>query len=279
MQILAQTDTLQSGVSALEEAGRTILNFLPTFVGFLVILIVGYFVAKAIAKVLNKVLERAGFDRAVERGGVKKALERSHYDASGVLSKLVFYAIFLFVLQLAFGVFGPNPISELLTGVIAFLPKIFVAILILVIAAAIAAGAREIVSATLGGLSYGNVLANVASAAILFVGVIAALNQVEIAPEIVNGIFYAVLAVIAGSAIVAIGGGGIQPMREQWQRVMNRVEEEAPLIKEEVANTSKEDLRARAEQRRDAYDDQTSVRPGSSKDRTVVIPQDEDTRR
>ena len=42
---------------------------------------------------------------------------------------------------------------------------------------------------------------------IWFIGASAALNQIEIAPEIVNGLFYAVLAIIAGVAIVSIGGG------------------------------------------------------------------------
>ena len=58
----------------------------------------------------------------------------------------------LFVLQFAFGVFGPNPVSDLLAGIIAFLPKIIVAIII-VIAAAVAAGVKTLIQGTLGGLS------------------------------------------------------------------------------------------------------------------------------
>ncbi|WP_199180911.1 MULTISPECIES: hypothetical protein [unclassified Cryobacterium] len=59
----------------------------------------------------------------------------------------------LFVLQFAFGVFGPNPVSDLLAGIIAFLPKIIVAIIIIVIAAAVAAGVKTLIQGTLGGLS------------------------------------------------------------------------------------------------------------------------------
>ena len=54
------------------------------FAVFLLILIVGYLIAKAIAMILSKVLTRVGFDRLVERGGVKRALDRSSYDASGI---------------------------------------------------------------------------------------------------------------------------------------------------------------------------------------------------
>ncbi len=217
-----------------EDAFADIVGFVPRLLGFLVILGLGYLVAKALAKVVDAALERTGFDRAVERGGIKQALSKSRYDASDILAKVIFYALFLLVLQLAFGVFGPNPVSDLITGVVAYLPRVVVAIIIVVIFAAIAAGARTVIQSTLGGLGYGTALANVASVAILVVGTFAALNQLGIAPAIVNGLFYALLAVIVGSAIVAIGGGGIQPMRSRWERALSRIEEEAPEAREQM---------------------------------------------
>ncbi len=222
----------------LEEAWTRIASFVPKFLAFLLILLLGYFLAKILQRILNRILERVGFDRVVERGGVKKALERSKYDASDILSKIVFYVVFLFVLQLAFGVFGPNPISELIRGIVAFLPRLFVGVVIVVITAAVATAVKEIVEATLGGLPYGRMLAMLAMALIWFVGLSAALNQIEVAPEIVNGLFYAVLALIVGSAIVAIGGGGIEPMKERWQRALTKLDEEAPRAKQEAQGGS-----------------------------------------
>ena len=217
-----------------ENAFDDVIAFVPRLLGFLVVLLVGYFVAKVIAKIADAVLDRVGFDSAVERGGINKALSKSRYDASDILAKVVFYALFLLVLQLAFGVFGPNPVSELLTGIIAYLPHVIVASSIIVVAAALAAGARGLLRDTLGGLSYGPTLATIASGLIVAVGAFAALDQLAIAPAIVNGLFYALLAVIAGSAIIAIGGGGIQPMRERWERALTRVEEEAPQARQQM---------------------------------------------
>lgn len=217
-----------------EDAFGNVIEFFPKLVGFLLILIVGYFVAKAVSKIADKALERVGFDKAVERGGIKKALSKSQYDASSILGQVVFYALFLIVLQMAFGVFGPNPVSDLITGVIAYLPKVIAAIIIVVVAAAVATAAKTLVESTLGGLSYGSMLANVAAGAIVAVGGFAALNQLQIAPAIVNGLYYAVLAVVAGSAIVAIGGGGIQPMRQQWEKTMTKMQEQAPQVKQQA---------------------------------------------
>jgi hypothetical protein len=214
-----------------QEMLSQVLNFLPLLLGFLAILVIGWFIAKVIARLVDRVLERVGLDRAVERGGIGRAMASTEYDASTILSKIVFYTLLLFVLQLAFGVFGPNPISDLLYGVIAFLPRLFVAVLLVVVATAIASAVRDLIIGGLGGLSYGRALANVASGIIVVVGVFAALNQVQIAPAIVNGLFFALLAIVAGSAIVAIGGGGIRPMREQWEKAIDRLEDEAPRIR------------------------------------------------
>ncbi len=218
----------------LEDAWTRIAVFLPKFIGFLLILIIGYFIAKWIGTAFDKVLERVGFDRAVERGGVKRALARTKYDASDLVGKLVFYVLFLFVLQLAFGIFGPNPISELIEGVISYLPNVVVAILIIVIASAIAAAVRELTDAALGNLSYGRLLSNIAGGAILTVGIFAAISQLEIAPDIINALFYAILVLVVGILVIAVGGGGIQAMRERWERGLQRLDEEMPKARREL---------------------------------------------
>ena len=221
---------------ALRDGLTTIAEFVPKLVLFLIILVVGIIVAKAIGKALNALLEKVGFDRAVERGGVKKALQNSKMDASDVVAKLIYYTLMLFVLQLAFGVFGPNPISDLITQVITFLPSLIVAIIILVVAAAIAAAVKTLVEGTLGGLSYGKALANGASIFILFLGIVAALNQVGVATTVTTPVLITILATIGGVIVVGVGGGLIKPMQQRWEGYLTKAEAEAPRIKEQAAN-------------------------------------------
>src|SRR5438093_913443 len=149
--------------AGVEQAWTNFMTFLPKFLMFLAILLVGWFLARLLARGCHALLERIGFDRLVERGGIKRTLARTRYDASDLLSKILFYTIVLFVLQLAFAVFGPNPISALLTRVIAYLPNVFVAAIIVVVAAAIAAGVKDILNATMAGLAYGRYVASIAS--------------------------------------------------------------------------------------------------------------------
>ena len=254
--------------NGIEDAWTRTASFVPKFIGFLLILGIGYLVSKAIAKAIDAVLERTGFDRAVERGGVRKALANSRYDASDIVSKVVFYGLMLFVLQLAFGIFGANPVSELIAGVIAFLPKLVAAIVIVVVASAIAAAVKDIVGNALGGVSYGRTLATAASISILVLGVFMALNQVQIAPEIVNALFYGIVAVVVGSAIVAIGGGGIQPMRARWEKALNRWDEEQPRLRSEIEQARME----REAKRQIDLRDQTVLSDSQTRDATNEMP-------
>lgn len=248
---------------ALNDMWRSVAAFAPKLVAFLLILIIGWIVAKLIAKAVDKILERVGFDHAVERGGVKRALARSQYDASTIASKIVYYALLLFVLQLAFGVFGPNPISDLITGVIAFLPKLFVALIIVVVASAIAAAVRDLLSNTLSGLSYGKALANIASIFIIGLGLIAALNQVGIALTVTLPVLVAILGTIGGILVVGVGGGLIKPMQGRWENYLNRAEEESRNVRERLSSTGAEqDIRASTgAHHHDPYTQQTAQLP------------------
>ncbi|GAA2905696.1 hypothetical protein GCM10010517_71880 [Streptosporangium fragile] len=219
----------------LADAWASIVTFVPKFVAFLVILFVGWLIAKALMKAVNAILERVGFDRLVERGGVGRALARSRYDASDLIAKLIYYAILLITLQIAFSVFGPNPVSNLLGGVVAWLPRAAVAIIIIVIAAAIASAVREILGAALSGLSYGRTLATIAAVFIIGLGVIAALNQIDVATTVTTPVLIAFLATVAGILIVGVGGGMIGPMQQRWERWLARAEEETGVIRTQAA--------------------------------------------
>jgi hypothetical protein len=250
--------------NALQDGFSTIAEFVPKLVLFLLILVIGLFIAKVLAKALNSILERLGFDRAVERGGVKKALDRSKYDASDIVAKLIYYTLMLFVLQLAFGVFGPNPISDLLEDVIRFLPSLIVAIVILVVASAIAAAVKTLIEGSLGGLSYGKTVANIAAGFILFLGIVAALNQVGVATTVTTPVLITILATIGGVIVVGVGGGLIKPMQHRGEGYLSKAEIEAPRIKEQVAAAPSPTEQARQAKDRLQMQDTTASRTGSS---------------
>ncbi|MER6915796.1 hypothetical protein ABT354_29325 [Streptomyces sp. NPDC000594] len=217
------------------DAWSAVAQFIPKFIAFLAILIIGWLIAKLIARVVDRLLRRVGTERLAERSGIANTLRGSKYDATGIVTKIIYYGLLLIVLQLAFGAFGPNPISHLITAVVAWLPRAIVALVIVVVAMAIARAVRDIIQAALGGLSYGKVLATVAWAFIVALGVIAALGQAGIATAITGPLLAAVLGTVAGILIVGVGGGLIGPMRQRWEGWLTRAEQESTGARDRIS--------------------------------------------
>jgi len=202
-----------------------IANFVPKLLVFLVVLFIGWLVAKAVAKVLGVVLEKVGFTRLLARAGADDAMRNAQIDPVGLITKLAYYFILLIALQLALTAFGPtNPVSAIVNDIVAWLPRAFVAIVIVVIAAAVANAVKDLMSAALGGLSYGPLLAKLVGGFIVALGIIAALNQVGIGLSVTLPVLVAVLATIGGILVVGVGGGLIGPMRSRWESWLDTIE-------------------------------------------------------
>ena len=212
--------------SSFQDLVTTVFHSIPKILVFLLVLVIGWIVAKVLSRLVDMILRRVKFDHFVERGVVGQALARSNTDATTLIAKIVYYAILLVALQMAFGVWGPNPISTMLDAVVGWLPKAIVAIIIIVVASAIARVVKDLINGAIGGLSYGPFLASVASIIIIALGVIAAVNQVGIAASITQPVLYTVL--LTGGAVIAIGVGGglIRPMQERWERMLSAAERE-----------------------------------------------------
>jgi flagellar biosynthesis protein FliQ len=234
--------------AALEQAWENVVTFAPKLLGFFLILLIGFFIAKLLSKLTNSLLERVGFDGWVQRGALQTAFLRAKTDASDLIALIVFWAVFLITLQLAFGIWGPNPITDLIEGIIAYLPNVIAAVIILVIAAAIARVVTDVLTPALGAVRGGEWIARVAGIAILVVGIFAALDQLEIAPAIVNGLFYALLLVVAGSLLISFGVGGIPLARRYLERWGGRADQAVGEIR---ASGAMGMARASAEQVRD----------------------------
>ena len=210
---------------ALKTLWHTLATAAPKALLFLAILAVGYFAAKIIGNLVTKLLMRLGAHRILERANLNKV--SNPHQLGG---KLAYLAVLLVVLQLAFGVFGPNPVSSLITSVIAYLPRIAVALALVVIAGILAGHVRTLVYGAIGNLPYGRPLAQAASVFVVALGVIAALAQVGVAVAVTQPILVAALATAAGVVIVGVGGGLIKPAQAKWESYLANTEAAVPQV-------------------------------------------------
>ena len=216
------------------DAFRSVATFVPKLIGFLIILIVGYFIAKFIAKIVDKVLEKVHFDEAVEKGPIKQALSRSQYDASDIVAKLVFYAIFIPVLSAAIGTLGIGALQAPLAAFIILIPKIIVALILVVLGGVVAGAVKKLIEGSLGGLSYGKALASGVGVLVMLVFVKAALDEVGIATAVTGPVLITILATVGGILIVGVGGALIKPMQPRLEKMLNKAESESSNVKQQV---------------------------------------------
>lgn len=215
----------------IEDAWSKLAQAVPKIIAFLVILVVGMILARILGKAAQRLLTRVGADRFSERTGLAPHLSRAGFTLSQFVGKAVRLFVLFIAITTAFAAFGPdNPVSKLIDRLVEYIPNVFVAGAIIAITAAVArfvgSAIRRTISVAEGGTGseVPDFVPTLAVVAIWVVGGFAALDQLDVAPMIVTGVFYAALAIVVGVAIVAIGGGGIAPMRQRWERVLPQFE-------------------------------------------------------
>jgi flagellar biosynthesis protein FliQ len=202
---------------------RQMGDFLPRLAIAVVVLIVGYFVAKAVkfaivkglrAVNFNIITERAGIDGFLRAGGIRS-------DGTEILALLFYWVVILVALVIGFNSLGLAYITDLLSQVLLFVPRVMVALLILAFGAYFAGFVGQAVTAYCKKvlLQDSDLLGRICQYAILAFVVLIALDQVNVGGEIVRQTFLIVLAGIVFALALAFGLGGKEwaaEMLERW---------------------------------------------------------------
>jgi len=197
------TDRLNEGIAE-------IMRFLPRLAAALGILMVGFAIAKMIERGTDLALRRIGFDRWMQEGGVTEALDRAgtSLDPSTVIAKLAFWTVMLLVILLGANALGIAAVSTLFAELLNYIPSVISAVLVLVLGVLLGEFVKDLVLASTGTLRAAANLARVAKAAIILLASFMALDQLEIAQDIVLVFFIAVVGAAALAAGIAFGLGG-----------------------------------------------------------------------
>ena len=207
----------------LQDALGAFLSYIPQLIGALIILIVGYVIAKALQAIVGRVLEGIGFDRWMERGGIKQFFDRAdtEHTPHSILGRLVFWFVFIIAITMAADALGIPQVSAVLAQLIAYIPSIIAAILILILAALLA----NFLSSIVRGATGSDILASVARYAIIVYAVFAAVTQLGIAVELTAPTFLIVLGAVALAAAIAFGLGSREVAQDIIEKAYNRRDE------------------------------------------------------
>ena len=196
------------------DALRNFLGFLPQLVGAILVLVIGWIIAGFVAGLIQRVLERIGFERAAQSTGIAGFVKRSGSDwtVSKVVAEIVKWFIRLIAIQAAASILGMQQISEIINDILRWLPNLVVALAIIVIGALLARFVAGVVRGATSEMGFANpdLMASIAQYAIIVFAVIAAVDQLGIAETVVNTLFTGLVIAVAAAFAIAFGLGGQQ---------------------------------------------------------------------
>lgn len=235
-----------------QTATDRVFGFLPNLIGFLLILLIGYVVAKLAAGVVRKLLDKLHLDRRLHESSARRYVDAALPGASPAngIARLVFWLIFIFFITAAIGALGIPAATAFMNQVLAYLPNVIVAILIFVIAALLSGAVAGAAARFMGDTPTGKVVAAVAPALIMVIAFFMILEQLQIAPEIVRIAFTAIMFALALGLALAFGLGG----RELAADALRQARDKGVA----VADRAQQDVQVGADRARSEYGRHTS---------------------
>jgi hypothetical protein len=199
-------------VDPVREMLTKIMAYIPILLGALVILIVGWIVAKAIRRIVDWLLKVVRFDTLADKAGISGILKKGDLKVSAgeVVSSIVYWLIIIMVLVMAVDALGLPKASDVLTSLFAYVPKVIAALLVLVVAMFLASFVSGIVRIAAGNakLPKPELLAGISRWAIIIFAVTISLAQLGIAPLLVTATFNIILGGVCLALALAFGLGG-----------------------------------------------------------------------
>ncbi|HEV7951816.1 MAG TPA: hypothetical protein VGO98_00360 [Candidatus Saccharimonadales bacterium] len=226
-----------------------IIEFLPNLIGAILILIIGYMIAKLLEKVTRRALNRARFDRAMHNSSAGKTISRIIESPSKLGGRIAFWLVFIGAISLAVSALNLPVLNDLLNSIYAYVPNVISAVLIFLVASAISGGVAGFTTRVMGRTALSKIIATVIPAIVMSLAVFMILNQLGIARDIVNILFTAIVGAIALGLALAFGLGGRDVARELLEQAADNARSNSDRVKSEMQqaaeNTKREADRAK----------------------------------
>jgi len=222
----ASDELIQSLLTAFANVWGVFAGLIYAFSGTVLILLIGLFVAAALGKIMEKVFDGIKLDSTLENAGLKPIFERANLRVrvAYFLGRIVYWFVVLSFLLMIADFLQLAAFSDFLQEILAYIPNILVAVLILAAAALIAQFLKKVVRASAMGahLHSANFLGTLTWWAVMTFGFFASLIQLRVAESIVNALITGFIAMLALAGGLAFGLGG----KDYANHLLNRLKEE-----------------------------------------------------
>lgn len=219
---------------SLENGLARIFEYLPQVLGALLLLIIGYIVAKLLASLTRKILQRMRFDRALHTSPAGNTISRIVESPARLVGRIVFWLVFLGFISLAVAALNLPMLNQFIGAIYAYLPHVIAAVIIFLVASTVSAAAVAFVQRVMGKTPTAKLISAVVPSLTMSIAVFMILNELMIAEEIVTITYTALIGAVALGLALAFGLGG----REHASRLLDQAYDSA----QRNAETAKRDV-------------------------------------
>jgi hypothetical protein len=199
-------------ISSLNAVIAQLADFLPKLLAALVLLFIGWIVAKLVRGGVKRLLALAHFDRLAEKTGVEEFLKHGdmHITFAGIISEVSYWLVLLIVLVTVSSSLGLTAVADLFNRVVLYLPNIIVAVLIIIFGTLLARFINRMVFAWLRNLGVDGALtiSTIAEYGVQVFAVFVALEQLAIGTQMLTTAFSILFGAICLALALAFGLGG-----------------------------------------------------------------------
>ena len=214
-QLLGQGDAQKwsdSFVSSFQTAITQIVSIVPSLLAMIIVLLVGYLISRVAGRLATAICEKIGLQMAAERSGLVESMQQVGIRRSipSIVGLMFFWLLMCVFLTAGFNILGWEGISSGMETIVAYIPKLLVATVVVVIGLLIATFLRGVIatSADRAGISYAQQLASGCYYILALMIFMAAFDQLETKFELFN---YAILIAFTALALgfgLSFGLGG-----------------------------------------------------------------------
>lgn len=216
-------DQVDIFVASLTSFWTQLASFIPQLIAALLLLFLGWMLAKVARSGVRRLLTTLKFDKITEKSGLEAFMQHAELELSlaGLLSNLVYWLIILVMIVTVANSLGLQMVAELFNKVVLYIPNVIVAILVLVFGTILARFINRLVFAWLNNMEFEGALtvSTFSEYAMMVFVFFIAMEQLQIANELLTAAFIIAFGAIGLAFAIAFGLGA-----KDWAtRVIDRV--------------------------------------------------------
>lgn len=199
-------------LASLNQFWVQVVNFVPKLLAVIVILFFGWIIAKLVRTAVKRILELVKFDNFAEKSGLEAFMNSGDVNVtlSGIISQVVYWLVIIMFIITGANMLGLTEVAQLLHDLAAYLPRIILAILVMIFGTLLARFINRLVFAWLHSIKFERALLVSTSVeyGIQILALFIALEQLGIGVQLINSLFVIVFGAIFLALALAFGLGG-----------------------------------------------------------------------